>query len=204
MSRRGIKWIKSKGQKIAILVGLEPTIAGSVGRCLIHWATGPLAEDKVLMFCWFFQSRSVYKESNIKTHFATVPRVNYRGFFFTSPNRLLVLSYLYLYFSPGTLFYQRHQRSTMVFQQRGHLHISGLEKGKFFVIEQPDPASSWNTHAASWLASQTQTVLVSFDQCMTGLQVSQEGLSKKRTAFLTNHMGIAHLSNVTGSTLMFL
>ena len=22
-------------------VGLEPTIPGSVGRCLIHWATGP-------------------------------------------------------------------------------------------------------------------------------------------------------------------
>ena len=27
-----------------IPVGLEPTIPGSVGRCLIHWATGPLAE----------------------------------------------------------------------------------------------------------------------------------------------------------------
>ena len=25
-----------------ILVGLEPTIPSSVGRCLIHWATGPL------------------------------------------------------------------------------------------------------------------------------------------------------------------
>jgi hypothetical protein len=24
-----------------ILVGLEPTISGSVDRCLIHWATGP-------------------------------------------------------------------------------------------------------------------------------------------------------------------
>ena len=24
------------------LVGLEPTISGSVDRCLIHWATGPL------------------------------------------------------------------------------------------------------------------------------------------------------------------
>ena len=23
-------------------VGLEPTIPGSVGRCLIHWATGPI------------------------------------------------------------------------------------------------------------------------------------------------------------------
>ena len=25
-------------------VGLEPTIPGSVGRCLIHWATGPLVQ----------------------------------------------------------------------------------------------------------------------------------------------------------------
>ena len=25
-----------------ILVGLEPTIPGSVGGCLIYWATGPL------------------------------------------------------------------------------------------------------------------------------------------------------------------
>ena len=24
-----------------ILAGLEPTISGSIGRCLVHWATGP-------------------------------------------------------------------------------------------------------------------------------------------------------------------
>ena len=28
-------------KKPLILVGLEPTISGSVDRCLIHWATGP-------------------------------------------------------------------------------------------------------------------------------------------------------------------
>ena len=28
---------------MATPVGLEPTIPGSVGRCLIHWATGPLS-----------------------------------------------------------------------------------------------------------------------------------------------------------------
>ena len=28
-----------------ILVGLESTVPGSVGRCLIHWATGPLGKD---------------------------------------------------------------------------------------------------------------------------------------------------------------
>ena len=30
--------------------GLEPAIPGSVGRCLIHWATGPLA--LVLEWWW--------------------------------------------------------------------------------------------------------------------------------------------------------
>ena len=25
--------------------GLEPAIPGSVGRCLIHWATGPMNKD---------------------------------------------------------------------------------------------------------------------------------------------------------------
>jgi hypothetical protein len=48
--------------------GLEPAIPGSVGRCLIHWATGPLACDcpwrslavgvlvrsaRVVFFVWF-------------------------------------------------------------------------------------------------------------------------------------------------------
>ena len=33
------------GQSVkVILVGLEPTIPGSVGRCLIHWATGPVLD----------------------------------------------------------------------------------------------------------------------------------------------------------------
>ena len=26
--------------------GLEPAIPGSVGRCLIHWATGPVVHPK--------------------------------------------------------------------------------------------------------------------------------------------------------------
>ena len=33
--------IDTTGEKL-ILVGLEPTISGSVDRCLIHWATGPV------------------------------------------------------------------------------------------------------------------------------------------------------------------
>ena len=32
-----------RNEKNMTLVGLEPTISGSVDRCLIHWATGPTA-----------------------------------------------------------------------------------------------------------------------------------------------------------------
>ena len=32
-----------------ILVGLEPTIPGSMVRCLIHWATGPLGYKKAVL-----------------------------------------------------------------------------------------------------------------------------------------------------------
>ena len=66
-----------------------------------------------------------------------------------------------------------------------------LRRGKYFVLEQPDKASSWNTHAAQWLQKQDDVMLLSFDQCMTGLQVSEEGLSQKRTSFMLNHEGIA-------------
>jgi hypothetical protein len=41
---RKIRRNADKKRKVAfavILVGLEPTISGSVDRCLIHWATGP-------------------------------------------------------------------------------------------------------------------------------------------------------------------
>ena len=34
--------IKLKHLLVQVIpVGLEPTILGSVGRCLMHWATGP-------------------------------------------------------------------------------------------------------------------------------------------------------------------
>ena len=41
--------------------GLEPAIPGSVGRCLIHWATGPLAimsylrRLKIYTCCKYFE-----------------------------------------------------------------------------------------------------------------------------------------------------
>ena len=67
-----------------------------------------------------------------------------------------------------------------------------MTNGKFFLLEQPDGASSWNTHAANWLARQSGVLHVSFDQCMVGLQVHPDGPSKKRTAFMVNHWGIAN------------
>lgn len=66
-----------------------------------------------------------------------------------------------------------------------------LSRGKEFLLEQPDGASSWNTHAAVWLAKQEQVLHIAFDQCMLGLQVHPAGPSKKRTAFMLNHLGIA-------------
>ena len=36
--------IRLKNEKVTP-AGLEPAIPGSVGRCLIHWATGPSASD---------------------------------------------------------------------------------------------------------------------------------------------------------------
>ena len=66
-----------------------------------------------------------------------------------------------------------------------------LRRAKFFLIEQPDGASSWNTHAASWLSKQLGVLHISFDQYMAGLQVHPDGPSKKRTAFMLNHVGIA-------------
>ena len=32
------------------LAGLEPAVPGSVGRCLIHWATGPLVQEQPLEY----------------------------------------------------------------------------------------------------------------------------------------------------------
>ena len=36
-----MKWTKKQCSKMTP-AGLEPAIPGSVGRCLIHWATGPV------------------------------------------------------------------------------------------------------------------------------------------------------------------
>ena len=87
---------------------------------------------------------------------------------------------------------KRLQKSCMaMFQFCVQVADEQLDRGREFVLEQPDGASSWSTHAAAWLAKQEQVLHVAFDQCMLGLQVHPDGLSKKRTAFMLNHLGIA-------------
>jgi len=87
---------------------------------------------------------------------------------------------------------KRLQQSCMaMFQFSVQVADQQMARGKDFVLEQPDGASSWNTHAAVWLAKQEQVLHVAFDQCMLGLQVRPDGPSRKRTAFMLNHLGIA-------------
>ncbi|CAK9058244.1 Retrovirus-related Pol polyprotein from transposon RE2 (Retro element 2) (AtRE2) [Includes: Protease RE2 [Durusdinium trenchii] len=68
-----------------------------------------------------------------------------------------------------------------------------LSRGKFFLIEQPAGASSWATHTVAWLLRQKGVLRFLFDQCELGLQVSDQGLSRKATGIVTNHTGIAFL-----------
>lgn len=64
-------------------------------------------------------------------------------------------------------------------------------KNKFFFLEHPTRASSWTTHAIAWLLRQEGVLRFVFDQCMTGLSVKPGTLSRKTTAIVTNHLGIA-------------
>eukprot|EP00435_Cladocopium_sp_Y103_P035246 s245_g9.t1 len=66
-----------------------------------------------------------------------------------------------------------------------------LRRGKFFGIEQPDRATSWNTYATQWLSRQREVMHIAFDQCAAGLQVDPAGPSRKRTALMVNHLGVA-------------
>ena len=65
-----------------------------------------------------------------------------------------------------------------------------LFHGRFFYIEQPDGASSWNTHAMTWLRDQAGVFLIRFDQCAAGLSVRDNLLSRTGTGVISNHGGI--------------
>ena len=65
-----------------------------------------------------------------------------------------------------------------------------LERGRYFYIEQPSEATSWELNAMEWLRNQENVFLALFDQCEAGLSVSQGKLSRKSTGLITNHAGI--------------
>ena len=66
-----------------------------------------------------------------------------------------------------------------------------IKRGKFFFLEQPTGASSWATHAVAWLLEQEGVLRFVFDQCMAGLSLKPDTVSRKTTAIATNHGGIA-------------
>ena len=66
-----------------------------------------------------------------------------------------------------------------------------ISQNKEFCIEQPGFASSAQTHATKWLLQQPGVIRFLFDQCMTGLKVKGDELSRKTTALTTNHLGLA-------------
>ena len=68
-----------------------------------------------------------------------------------------------------------------------------LEHKRQFLIEHPAGASSWSTHAISWLLGQSGVTRFLFDQCALGLTVKGDLPSRKTTAVVTSHVGIASL-----------
>ena len=66
-----------------------------------------------------------------------------------------------------------------------------IRKKKWFLLEQPQSASSWRTKAAEWLSFQEGVAMVDFDQCQFGLRLGPlKQLVKKGTSFMLNHVGV--------------
>ena len=68
-----------------------------------------------------------------------------------------------------------------------------LQRGRYFLLEQPGGASSWATHALKWLLEQKGVIRFLFDQCAVGLTVRENTVSRKTTGIATNHIGIAYI-----------
>ena len=64
-------------------------------------------------------------------------------------------------------------------------------RDRYFSIEHPAGATSWQTPEARELMDQPDVALITFDQCACGLQVHPSGLSEKATSFLTNNPWLA-------------
>ena len=65
-----------------------------------------------------------------------------------------------------------------------------IQQKKFFYLEQPVEASSWQLNAIEWLRDQIDVFLIFFDQCEAGLSLAEDTLLKKPTGVLSNHAGI--------------
>lgn len=61
-----------------------------------------------------------------------------------------------------------------------------VSHGGKFLHEHPAGASSWKMHAVKYVLSFLGVVRYNVDQCMLGLQVHPDGLSKKRTGLMSN------------------
>ena len=71
-----------------------------------------------------------------------------------------------------------------------------LRCDRFFSIEHPAGASSWQDSNTRELMDHPDVAFITFDQCACGLQVHPSGLSEKSTSFLTNNPWLAlELSN---------
>ena len=64
-------------------------------------------------------------------------------------------------------------------------------RGKSFLFEQPWNALSWNESSIKRLLNEPGTMLIRTDQCMFGQKDLNQQPIRKRTGFLTNHVGIA-------------
>lgn len=71
-----------------------------------------------------------------------------------------------------------------------------LRCDRFFSIEHPAGASSWQDSNTRELMDHPDVAFITFDQCACGLQMHPSGLSEKSTSFLTNNPWLAlELSN---------
>ena len=78
-----------------------------------------------------------------------------------------------------------------------HLHFAvqlanwQMQRGAYFLLEQPWSARSWQDEHVEALLQKDQARRVRSDMCMFGMNVSGEGLNRKPTGVATNCPGIA-------------
>ena len=69
--------------------------------------------------------------------------------------------------------------------------LEQARQGRYFSLEHPAYASSWEEPDTQRLEQLPDSVSIIFDQCCLGLQVCEEGLSRKSTRVMTNNPHLA-------------